>query len=144
VAVDSLLLLIWATPSKFIMKPPWDSERSPGFSFTYQKQKKVCCSSVWRIGRLADCLDSFAAIRSPDCGTSGVCFFVLPQNWPWDDDMRLFGLKIGCNVARSFLTKAALMVLLLDLNTAAAAETMMSAVVFVFFSSFTALTIQFV
>jgi hypothetical protein len=37
-----------------------------------------------------------------------------------------------------------LMVLLLDLNTAAAAVTMMSAVVFVFFSSFTALTIQFV
>ncbi len=58
--------------------------------------------------------------------------------------MRLFGLKIGWNVARSFLTEAALMVFLLDLNTAAAAETMMLAVVFVFFSSFTALTIQFV
>jgi hypothetical protein len=40
VATDSFLLLGQTTPSKFVMRPPWDSERSASFDFTSLKQKK--------------------------------------------------------------------------------------------------------
>jgi hypothetical protein len=40
VAADSFLLLVQTTPSKFIMRPPWDSERSASFDFTSLKHKK--------------------------------------------------------------------------------------------------------
>jgi hypothetical protein len=39
-AADSFLLLVQTTPSKFVMTPPWDSERSASFDFTSLKQKK--------------------------------------------------------------------------------------------------------
>jgi hypothetical protein len=39
----------------------------------------------------------------------------LYKNWPWDDDIGLFGLKIGWDVVRAFLKEAALTVLPPDL-----------------------------
>jgi hypothetical protein len=33
---------------------------------------------------------------------------------PWDDNIGLFGLKIGWDIARAFLTEAVLMILLPD------------------------------
>jgi hypothetical protein len=82
---DSFLLLIRATPSKFFMRPPWDSERPAGFGFASLKQKKVCRSRLRQIERLADRLDAFVAIK------------------------RLFGLKIGWDIVRGFLMEAASM-----------------------------------
>jgi hypothetical protein len=38
----------------------------------------------------------------------------LRKNQPWDNDMGLFGLKTGSDIARTFLTDAALTFLLLD------------------------------
>jgi hypothetical protein len=64
-AADSLLLLILATPSKFFMRPPWDSERPASFDFASLKQKKVRCSRIRQIKSLADHLDAFATIKSP-------------------------------------------------------------------------------
>jgi hypothetical protein len=40
VTANSFLLLVQTTPSKFVMRPPWDSERSASFDFTSLKQKK--------------------------------------------------------------------------------------------------------
>jgi hypothetical protein len=53
-------------------------------------------------------------LKVPELGAGVVCFLVLPQNWPWDNYMGLFGLKIGWDVARAFLTEAVLTVLPLD------------------------------
>ncbi len=63
-AADSFLLLIWATPFKFFMRPPWDSERSAGFDFASLKQKKIRHSRIRQIVRLTDRLGAFAAIKS--------------------------------------------------------------------------------
>jgi hypothetical protein len=63
-AADLFLLLIRATPSKFFMRLPWDSERSAGFDFASLKQKKIRRSHIRQIVRLADRLDAFAAIKS--------------------------------------------------------------------------------
>jgi hypothetical protein len=115
-AVDTLLLLIWVTPSKFFMRPPWDSERSAGFDFASLKQKKIRRSRIRQIVRLADRLGAFAAIKSLTmrCRQS---LFLHPstKNRPWDGDMRLIGLKISWDVARPFVTEAALTVLPPDL-----------------------------
>jgi hypothetical protein len=64
-AVDSFLQLIQASPSTFFMGPPWDSERPASFDLASLKPKKVCRSRIWQIERLAYCLDTFAAIKSP-------------------------------------------------------------------------------
>ncbi len=61
---DSFLLLIRVTPSTFFMGPLWDSERPAGLDFASLKQKKVRRSSIRRIERPADRLDTFAAITS--------------------------------------------------------------------------------
>ncbi len=62
---DLFLLLIWVTPSKFFKRPLWYSERSAGFGFASLKWKKFRCSRIRQIVKLADCLDAFAAIKSP-------------------------------------------------------------------------------
>jgi hypothetical protein len=64
-AADWFLLLILVTPSELVMRPLWDSEGSAGFDFTSLKQKDVYHSRIRRIGRLADRLDAFTAIKSP-------------------------------------------------------------------------------
>jgi hypothetical protein len=48
-------------------------------------------------------------------GTVGACFFAPPQKPALGDDMGLISLKICWEVARAFLTEAALMVSPLDL-----------------------------
>ncbi len=53
-AADSFLLMVWTTPSKFIMRPLLDSEKSASSDFTSLKQKNVCRSCFWQIGWLAD------------------------------------------------------------------------------------------
>jgi hypothetical protein len=63
---NSFLLLVRMTPSKFIMRLPWDSERSASFDFISLKQKKVSCGGVWQKGRLADQLDTFPPLKVPD------------------------------------------------------------------------------
>ncbi len=63
-AADSFLLLVRATPSKFFMRPPWDSERSAGFDFASLKQEKICRSRIRQIVRLMDRLGAFAAMKS--------------------------------------------------------------------------------
>jgi hypothetical protein len=108
-AADSFLLLIWATPSKFFMRQPWDSERPAGFDFASLKQKKVCRSRLRQIERLADRLDAFVAIKSPRMRRQQSVSLSLHKNQPWDDDMGLFGLKIGWDIARGFLMEAASM-----------------------------------
>ncbi len=90
-----ILLLILTTPSKFIMRPPWGSERSASF-FTSLKQKKVRRGGMRRIRRLADLLDAFAAIKSPEMRRrQNLVLHPLRRTWLWDDNMGLFGLKIG-------------------------------------------------
>ncbi len=64
VAAGSFLLLIQATPSKFFIRPPWDSERPAGFNFVSLMQKKVRRSRIRQIEGLADRLDAFVAIKS--------------------------------------------------------------------------------
>jgi hypothetical protein len=54
------------TPSKFFMRPTLDSERLAGFNFTSLKQKKVHCSHIWRIERLADHLDATPPLKVPE------------------------------------------------------------------------------
>jgi hypothetical protein len=61
-AADSFLLMLQVTPSKFIMRPLLDSERSASSDFTSLKQKKVHRSCFWQIGQLADRFFVFAAI----------------------------------------------------------------------------------
>ncbi len=53
-----------ATPSRFVLRQPWDSERYAGFDFTSLKPKNVRRSRIWRIRRLTNRLDAFAAIKS--------------------------------------------------------------------------------
>ncbi len=54
-----------ATPSRFVIRLPWDNERSAGFDFTSLKPKNVRRSRIRQIGRLTNHLDAFAAIKSP-------------------------------------------------------------------------------
>jgi hypothetical protein len=54
----SFLLLIWATPSKFFMRLPWDSERPAGFDLVSLKERKACHSCIQQTERLADHLDA--------------------------------------------------------------------------------------
>ncbi len=58
------MLLIRVTPSKFFMRPPWDSERPAGIDFASLKQKKVRRSHIRQTKRLANHLDAFVAIKS--------------------------------------------------------------------------------
>jgi hypothetical protein len=53
-----------ATPSKFFMRPPWDSKRTVGLNFASLKQKKIGRSRIRQIGRLVECLGPFATIKS--------------------------------------------------------------------------------
>ncbi len=78
-ATDSFLLLIQATPSKYFMRPPWDSKRSASLNFASQKWKKIRCSRIQQMGRLADCLGAFATIKVSQWGTGRACFFAPPQ-----------------------------------------------------------------
>jgi hypothetical protein len=64
-AADPFLLLVRTTPSRFVIRLPWDSERSAGFDFTFLKPKNVHCSCIRQIGRLTDHLATFAAIQDP-------------------------------------------------------------------------------
>jgi hypothetical protein len=103
--------MVWMTPSKFVMRPPWDSKRSASSDFTYLKQNNVHRGSIWQIGRLADYFFYFATIcrRSEAVALSGS--LSSHKNLPLDDNIELFGLKIGWDVARAFLMVAALVVL---------------------------------
>jgi hypothetical protein len=62
-AADPFLVPIRATPSRFVLRQPWDSERSAGFDFTSLKPKNVRRSRIRRIRRLTNHLDAFAAIK---------------------------------------------------------------------------------
>ncbi len=53
-----------ATPSRFVLRPPWKSESSTSFDFTSVKQKNVRRSHIRRKRRLTDRLDAFATIKS--------------------------------------------------------------------------------
>jgi hypothetical protein len=64
-AVGLFFLLVWVTPSKFFMRPTWDTESIAGFDFASLKQKKVHPSRIQWIERPADRLDTFATIKSP-------------------------------------------------------------------------------
>jgi hypothetical protein len=61
---EQFLVLVQAIPSRFVLRLPWDSERSAGFDYTSLKPKNVRCSHIRRIGRLTNRLDAFAAIKS--------------------------------------------------------------------------------
>jgi hypothetical protein len=62
----SLLLLIRATPSKFFMRLPWDSERPASFDLVSLKQGKVRHSRIQQIERLADHLDASPPSEVPE------------------------------------------------------------------------------
>jgi hypothetical protein len=64
-------------------------KRSAGFDFTSLKQKKSAISVFVGLERLADRLDAFAAIKSPNevPAESGSSSF--HKNQPWDDNMGL-------------------------------------------------------
>jgi hypothetical protein len=70
--------------------------------------------AVWQTGRLPDHLDAFAAFKRLDCGAGRIWVFILPKISPWDDNIVLFGFKIGWDITRAFLTEAVLMILLPD------------------------------
>jgi hypothetical protein len=87
-AVGSFFTTGLGDPSKIFMRPTWDNERLTSFNFTSLKQKKVRHSRIRQIERLADCLDAFDAIKSRG---------MRRQRSP---------LKIGWDVARTFLKEA--------------------------------------
>jgi hypothetical protein len=64
VAADPFSAPVQATPSKFVLRLPWDSERSAGFDFTSLKPKNIRRSRIRQIRRLMNRLDAFAAIKS--------------------------------------------------------------------------------
>jgi hypothetical protein len=61
---DPFSVLVRATPSRFVLRLPLDSERSAGFDFASLNLKNVCRSHIWQIRRLTNHLDAFAAIKS--------------------------------------------------------------------------------
>ncbi len=63
-AADRFSAPVRATPSKFVLRLSWDSERSAGFDFTSLKPKNIRRSHIRRIRRLTNHLDAFAAIKS--------------------------------------------------------------------------------
>ncbi len=62
-AAEPFSVTVRATPSRFILSLPWDSERSAGFDFASLKPKNVRRSRIRRIKRLTNRLDAFAAIK---------------------------------------------------------------------------------
>ncbi len=64
VAAEPFSVPVQATPSRFVLRLPWDSERSAGFNFTSLKPKNVHRSRIQRIRRLTNRLDAFSAIKS--------------------------------------------------------------------------------
>jgi hypothetical protein len=63
-AADPFSVPVRATPSRFVLRLPWDSERSASFDFASLKPKNVCRSRMRQIRRLTNRLDAFAAIKS--------------------------------------------------------------------------------
>ncbi len=63
-AAELFSVPVRVTPSRFVLRQPWDSERSAGFDFTSLKPKNVRRSRIRRIRRLTNRLDAFAAIKS--------------------------------------------------------------------------------
>ncbi len=63
-AVDLFLLKVQMTPSSLFLRLPWYSERSVPALTSLSKEKKVHWGYNQQIGRLADHLDAFAAIKS--------------------------------------------------------------------------------
>ncbi len=73
--------MVWMTPSKFVMRPPWDGKRSASSDFTSLEQKKVHRGGIWWIGMLTDRLFAFAAIycNFPEWGCSEVWVITVSQ-----------------------------------------------------------------
>jgi hypothetical protein len=59
--------MVQTTPSKFALRLPLGSGRSASSYFTSLKEKKSAgVGDILQIGRLADGLDVFVTIKSPD------------------------------------------------------------------------------
>jgi hypothetical protein len=83
-------------PSKFVMRPPCDSEKSARSDLTSMRQTKFRCSPIRQIGRLADRLNASAAIKSPRlrrrCGL-GACS--ITKSCPGTTLRTFLSLRIG-------------------------------------------------
>ncbi len=100
-AVDSFLLMLRTTPSKFVMRPPWDSERSVSSDFTSETEKSppLWYSANRKAGGSSFHLRCYLKPRNEAAAQSGLSSF--HKNRPLDDNTGL----IGCNVARAFLAE---------------------------------------
>ncbi len=100
------LVLVQKTPASSLRGCAGTARSLPAqISPLFNSYRSPCCR-IWWIGRLADCLDTFTAIKIPewDAGRVSLSFH---KNWPWDNKMRLFGWKIGWDTARAFVMCAA-------------------------------------
>ncbi len=67
--------------------------------FHLSETKNVRRSHIWRIRRLTDRLDAFAAIKSLLMRPAESVSSSFYRSWPWGDDMGLSSWKIGWDVA---------------------------------------------